>query len=190
MSLKEVLQTSRRYLLVILTFIVLIVPVLFHSVLGISLSPILSGSMSPVFNTGDLLITKDVPAHLLKVGDVVVLRNGVDYSLFAHRIVRIFNTGDMIEIQTKGDANPTADQGTLRIAANEVLPQGLGRLPWAGKALDSISRNKLSLLADFGLIAFLSVLLNRFFFYRSHHDKTITVQRASAKADRRTKIRV
>ena len=188
MGLKEALRASRRYLLAIVSFTVLLVPILLHAVLGISLSPVLSGSMKPVFNTGDLLITQEVPANLLRVGDVVVIRNGEDYSLYAHRIVSIAETGRMLLIQTKGDANPTKDQGTLQIAADQLLPRGFGRLPWAGTLLNAVTRNKVSLLADFGLLALLSIGLNRFFFYRGHHRKPVPTQAPTSATISREKV--
>ena len=192
MGLKEVLQTSRRYLLAILAFSVLLASILIHSVLGISLSPILSGSMKPLFNVGDLLITQDVPAHQLKVGDVVVLRNGQDYTLFAHRIIRISEINGTVFIQTKGDANPTEDQGTLRVAAFQTMPRGFGRLPWAGSLLDTISRNRIALFADFGLLALASLGLNRFFYFLGHRRKSNSkiVAAPAAETTMREKVKV
>ena len=79
-----------------------------------------SNSMSPVFETGDLIVGKKVaPDQEYKVGDIVTFftsikdDNGNDVSVLnTHRIVKItnrFNTGTIV-YETKGDNNDIEDE--------------------------------------------------------------------------------
>ena len=148
MRLTKTLVAIRRVAFGLSVFLILFVPVMMHSVLNIALSPVLSGSMRPAFNPGDLLITKEVPATELHVGDVVVLRNGNDYSLFSHRVVGINRTGSKIFITTRGDANPTTDMGKVEIYMNQTVPKGIGHIPWLGRVIVYFTNHKVSAIGD------------------------------------------
>ncbi len=148
MSLARSVAAIRRSFFGLSVFLILFVPVILHSVLNIALSPVLSGSMRPVFNPGDLLITKEIPATQLHVGDVVVLRNGVDYSLFSHRVIKITRKDNKMFLTTRGDANPEADFGQVEINLGQNVPKGIGHIPWIGRIIVYFSDHKASLIAD------------------------------------------
>jgi signal peptidase I len=101
-------------------------------VLGVGFSPVLSPSMSPTFDAGDLVITRAVPASEVEVGDVVVLpRPDADGERYVHRIVELRTTATGPVVVTKGDNNPAADPQRLRITSGEV-PMVTGSLPGFG----------------------------------------------------------
>ncbi|NBW74113.1 MAG: hypothetical protein EBR26_06935, partial [Microbacteriaceae bacterium] len=50
-------------------------PSLLHSLWGVSVSPVMSASMMPYVEPGDVLVGVPTPAADLKVGDIIVLRN-------------------------------------------------------------------------------------------------------------------
>lgn len=117
------------------TFALLFVPVILHSVLNVSFSPVLTGSMQPHIKPGDLLITKAAPASTVKVGDIVVLRTSDNYALYSHRIVKIDKRGSLLDFTTKGDANPTEDPGVAEVSSYQELPVVRGHLPFMGRAI-------------------------------------------------------
>lgn len=79
---------------------------------GIRFYAVDSGSMSPTFNTGALVVDQPVTAaSVYQVGDVITLHPTPGY-MVTHRIAAIDANG----ITTKGDANPTSDVGYVQPA--------------------------------------------------------------------------
>jgi signal peptidase len=160
-------KESNNILFGVMTFLALFLPVVLHSALGIAFSPVLSNSMKPGMGAGDLLITKEVPASTLKVGDIVILRNGVSYDLFSHRIASIKLVGQEMQIVTKGDANPVADAGIAKVNPRAMIPKGITRAPWLGRPIVYFSNHKANLIGGFLLIVGLAFGLLRFLARRS-----------------------
>ena len=71
-------------------------------VLGFSQLIVVSGSMQPAIDAGDLVVIRQQKKY--NVGDIVTLRSG--NSLVTHRIIDM----DQEYVHTKGDANNVADQ--------------------------------------------------------------------------------
>ncbi len=70
---------------------------------------IISGSMRPTFNVGDIVIVAKRNQDLLKVGDIIQFR-GMDSSIpTVHRIIEFKEDGGEKLIVTKGDANNGPD---------------------------------------------------------------------------------
>jgi signal peptidase len=92
-------------------------------------TPVLSGSMRPGMQPGDVVLTERVPIHDLLVRDVIVFHppNEGD-RLAVHRIVRLTVKGATTSITTWGDANPAADasvaslSGTTAYRVTRVVP--------------------------------------------------------------------
>lgn len=68
---------------------------------------VLSGSMEPELNIGDIIIVKEVDDNKLKVGDIVSYKNS--QTVTTHRITEISKKADKTYFKTKGDANNTED---------------------------------------------------------------------------------
>lgn len=68
-------------------------------------------SMAPVFTTGDTVIYESVDPDTLKVGDIIAFWAIVDSQrvVMIHRIVEIYDMGDNVSFQTKGDNNSQPD---------------------------------------------------------------------------------
>jgi signal peptidase I len=73
-------------------------------------TPVLSGSMRPGLQPGDVVVTQRVPISELRVRDVVVFYppNQTAHQT-VHRIVKLTVKGATTSITTWGDANPIAD---------------------------------------------------------------------------------
>jgi signal peptidase I len=92
-------------------------------------TPVLSGSMRPGLQPGDVVLTKRVPISDLQVRDVVVFHPpGQADRQTVHRIVKLTNRGGTTTITTRGDANSTNDleqsslSGTYAYRVQRVLP--------------------------------------------------------------------
>ncbi|WP_051569425.1 signal peptidase I [Alkaliphilus transvaalensis] len=82
------------------------------TLMGYSPMSVLTGSMRPMLEPGDMIITKNVAAEEIEVGDVITYR--VDsYTLVTHRVIAIIEENGRINFQTQGDANNTIDQSLV-----------------------------------------------------------------------------
>lgn len=86
---------------------------------------VISGSMYPALQRGDLILVKSVTPEEIEPGVVVVFRH--ENGLAVHRVVRV--TGD--SIVTRGDANPEEDNP---ITFDDIV----GRVPEFGDGLFKI----------------------------------------------------
>lgn len=109
------------------------------------LSVVVSGSMRPSLNVGDLVVVKAVPPSELKVGDVIVFHNPLrKQELIVHRIVDIVIADDGKRyFNTKGDANFLTDKDRWGVLVPEDLVEGkvVFVIPYIGLlriALDSL----------------------------------------------------
>jgi signal peptidase I len=92
---------------------------------------VLSGSMRPTFNPGDLLVVRPEPLRDVRVGQVISYTVPVgDHRIETHRVIRIVQGGDHPVVQTQGDANNWRDpsiarlQGTTAWRLSVVIPNG------------------------------------------------------------------
>lgn len=112
----------------IVTFVVIIVFILF----GIGAFPlkpvvILTGSMQPSINPGDMLIIEKTDIRNLKVGDVIQYKRK-DYSV-VHRIVNIVYDKE-IKLILKGDNNNAADKDFVR--EDQIIGIMKYKIPYIG----------------------------------------------------------
>lgn len=113
---------------------------------GVRLYAVDSGSMSPTFNTGALVVDEPVRATtVLAVGDVITFHPTPGYTA-THRIVAIGNDG----ITTRGDANPSSDLGLTQ--RSMVAGRVLFSIPYGGYVVMVFQR-------PVGIIALLVLIL-------------------------------
>ena len=83
------------------------------SICGIKIFTVITGSMIPVYNIGDILIVQEVSAEELKINDDIVYNGemgNVRNKVITHRIVEINKKEDgNYRIITKGVANTARD---------------------------------------------------------------------------------
>ena len=92
-------------------------------------TPVLSGSMRPGMQPGDVVVTQRVPISDLHVRDVIVFYPPNETARqTVHRIVKLTVKGGTTSITTWGDANPIADpavsslKGTTAYRMVRVVP--------------------------------------------------------------------
>jgi signal peptidase I len=76
---------------------------------------VLSGSMTPVLRTGDVVVAKKIAPTAARPGDVVTFRDPDDASkLITHRIVTMRVLDGHSRFVTRGDANTGVERWTVR----------------------------------------------------------------------------
>lgn len=146
----------------LLAILVVGVPATLHFAFGMSFSPVLTSSMRPFADPGDLLISLPSKASALSVGDVILADNNNAGAIFAHRIVDVGSQGALVKLTTKGDANPTAEQAPLLANPNAKINREVFNVRGLGTPLVYINSEQgrqasisLLVIANVALIAFL-----------------------------------
>ena len=85
--------------------------------LGIKTYVIISGSMQPKLQIGDIVIVKNVEQRELEKGDIISFREG--QNVVTHRIVDVLKNEDTIRYKTKGDNNNSEDEGLVEYTSIE-----------------------------------------------------------------------
>lgn len=110
-------------------------PSILHSQAGIGISPILTGSMRPYGNPGDVFITKQTKATNLKVGDIISVNSQMTGVFYAHRIVKITDFAGRLRVVTKGDANVAPELDPFMVAPKGLVSKEILRVKWIGRPL-------------------------------------------------------
>jgi signal peptidase len=93
---------------------------------GVRFYAVESGSMSPAFGVGDLVIdTPTTATSSFRVGDVITFRPTPGYTT-THRVVAV----DAAGIRTKGDANASPDVG--QITPGSIVGRMVAVVPFGG----------------------------------------------------------
>jgi len=93
---------------------------------------VLTDSMYPEIESGDLIICNTADADDIKEGDIISFFDpeGNGSSIVTHRVIEIIRDGDKISFRTRGDNNNTEDR--LPIAADDLVGIYKTRIPNAG----------------------------------------------------------
>ncbi len=123
---------------------------------------VISGSMEPGIQTGDLLIDTKVKTADLEVGDVVSLPSDLTHKLVSHRIVQIERSdegapGTSWKIYMKGDANEFEDIAPYYVGDEVWSPKV--QLPHMGVVVSKMMNPGFSLPIVLALVALLGISL-------------------------------
>lgn len=109
------------------------------SLMGYRLMTILTGSMRPAIEPGDMVITKSKDINSIMVGDVITYKS--NYNVYVtHRVVEIINNNGDIALKVKGDANNIADQSLVK--AQQLIGAQIFRIPYGGYVAKFASSKK------------------------------------------------
>lgn len=108
-------------------------------VLGYQTSTMLTGSMAPLINPGDVVVTVPTPITDVKVGDIITYHIPVeDQRVETHRIIEITTTADGgVAVQTKGDANNGIDPWIATLQGKTV-DKHVATIPGVGNAIRAL----------------------------------------------------
>jgi signal peptidase len=92
---------------------VIVAAITLPALAGYQVLTVLSGSMEPALETGDVIVESKVSPDELKLGDVVTFREPGGPRLITHRVreVRIF--GGAAHVTTRGDANTGVERWSI-----------------------------------------------------------------------------
>ncbi|GAA1789735.1 hypothetical protein GCM10009712_41390 [Pseudarthrobacter sulfonivorans] len=111
--------TTTLMVLAMLTFLAMAIG---PRLMGYQTLTMLTGSMAPLINPGDVVVTVPVPAREINVGDIITYHIPVeDQRVETHRVTEVTTNPDStIAVQTKGDANNGVDPWTATITGTTV----------------------------------------------------------------------
>jgi signal peptidase len=92
---------------------------------------VVSGSMVPTLNIGDIIFIKGMPAEKIEVGTIVVFHSPREYeTLVVHRVVERLNRDGTVYFRTKGDFNRYVDDWA--VPKEYVVGVFSARVPYVG----------------------------------------------------------
>lgn len=102
---------------------------------------VLSGSMSPVFDTGSIVSVKDIKPENVAPRDIISFRDPRDSSrIITHRVVEIKKENGTLKFVTKGDANDGKDADM--VPASNLIGKMNFSVPYAGYVLEFAKSKK------------------------------------------------
>lgn len=118
-----------------------------------------SGSMTPAFVRGDLLLATPTSATDLAVGEVTSLPNPQTGVLVSHRVISVSTSGDTVTVEMKGDANRVADPDPYIVPADETVWQPIITIPGAGAVVTSLMRPSVAIPLAAGMAGLVMLAL-------------------------------
>lgn len=132
---KKVSKRLRSALFFAVAVIAALIPAILTSQYGFGFSPILTGSMQPSANPGDLFLTRLVPASSLQVGDIIAINNQITGTYYSHRINEMRMVNGAIRIITKGDANESPDRDPFMVSPVSEVSKTIKVIPKIGQPM-------------------------------------------------------
>jgi signal peptidase len=82
---------------------------------------VLTGSMEPAIESGDLIIVQQVDSSQVSVGDIIAFFDpeSTDSSVVTHRVTEVLSEGGTLSFRTKGDLNNVED--TLSVPSSNLV---------------------------------------------------------------------
>lgn len=134
-SVREI-ASNRRTLVNIVGICVLLAAVVPFLVVGVPQLAgasesyvVMSDSMNPTFESGDVILVENVDPDAIEEGDVITYADGSGERT-THRVVDVVEEDGDLYFQTKGDANEDPDQGL--VPADAVEARHVHTLPHLG----------------------------------------------------------
>jgi signal peptidase len=122
--------------LAVLAFLVLAVG---PHVLGYRTMTMLTGSMAPEIDPGDVTVVTPIAVSEITEGMVITYHRPIDdHSLVTHRVVSVQTAPDgTVSVQTKGDANEAVDPWTATLAGDTAY-QVQAVIPEIGNLIEAL----------------------------------------------------
>lgn len=147
--------------------------------LGYETSTMLTGSMAPVINPGDVVVSVRTPTSALKAGDIITYRIPVqDQRVETHRVASVSRTpAGATVITTKGDANSGPDPWTAVITDSSVYTT-VAVVPHLGDVVRALRSTAVRSMLLFGAPAVLVAMLLASIWKRPRGDGGATARKS------------
>ena len=106
---------------------------------GVSAQPVLSASMAPSLDVGDLVLVRSVPTSSLRVGHIPLIVPTGQVIAVAHRITQLTPGAGGPTLTTRGDANPTTD-AVRPTVLEPTAPRVIAVVPKVGQLARLLTR--------------------------------------------------
>src|SRR3954469_12320447 len=126
-------------------------------VLGYRTMTMLTGSMAPEINPGDITVVTPLAVEDVTAGMVIAYHIPIDdHRVVTHRIVGVERgTDGSVTVQTKGDANEAADPWKATLQGDTAW-QVKGVVPEVGSAIQALRTPVVSQVLRYGAVALLA----------------------------------
>ncbi len=121
------------------------------SFFGIRTYIIISGSMEPNINIGDIIVVKSTEQKALTKGDIISFRE--NQSIITHRINEVLKLDGEIKYRTKGDKNNICDSELVKY--ENIEGKVILILPKVGKLILFLQKRKVIILLFIGFYIYM-----------------------------------
>ncbi len=99
---------------------------------------VVSGSMRPTLQVGDLELVQMRPTSSIRPGQVVLLPEPHSGALYSHRLMSVQVRSEGVAVRTKGDANPVEDRWAVLVTSTSV-PVLVSAIPFSAVPFFALS---------------------------------------------------
>lgn len=121
------------------------------SFFGIKTYIIVSGSMQPNINIGDIVVVKNTKQEALKKGDIISFRD--NQSIITHRINEVLQLDGITKYRTKGDKNNICDSELVKY--ENIEGKVIVTLPKVGKLILLLQKKEVIILLFIGFCIYM-----------------------------------
>jgi signal peptidase I len=131
--------------------------VLVGAALGYRAVTIRSGSMTPTFHVGAVVLDRSVSPMQVRPGEIVTFRDpNLGQQLVTHRVISMHRSGLRVDFVTKGDANVVTEHWDVAVSSH--IGREILLLPSVGKILADVSLPVVRVVALAVLAVWLAVV--------------------------------
>jgi signal peptidase len=129
-------------------------------ILGYQTVTMLTGSMSPLINPGDVVVTMPAPVSEIRAGDIITYHIPVeDRRVVTHRLTEVTaNPDGTTAVRTKGDANSGVDPWTA-VISGQTVDRHVATIPHAGAVIQAVRQPMVLNILMYGAPAVLVVAM-------------------------------
>ena len=121
-------KVNRKFVYVPIIIFLLIITSLVSGIFKYKMIAVASGSMEPTYARGDAIIYEKSKGDDIEVGDVLAFR--YKNLIVTHRVISIYKKEEIVNFQTKGDANK--DKDAFLVPKEDVLGKVEYVVPYIG----------------------------------------------------------
>ncbi len=120
---------------------------------------VISGSMTPGIQPGDLLIATNTAVEELQPGTIATIRSAHTGNFVTHRVVAVEPQDGSFAVTMKGDANQNVDDETYMVPAGSDVWLPKVTVPAGGLVIGSITDQRVAIPALIAIVALIVMSL-------------------------------